>query len=171
MNGRSKSVVMAVALAMAVGLVAEAGGSRRKTTKRRTSKQRVSRTTTRNRATRRVTTGRLKPGGRKLYDSPGDDIFVGKGSVTRKRGKPSLYDSPGDDTYKPGRLRYDSPGNDKFASGKRSLNDSDGDDTMAGKPTVVVGKPTGGKPKGAAGAASRRSLLLPAVQAAREAGR
>ena len=119
MNGRSKSVVMAVALAMAVGLVAEAGGSRRKTTKRRTSKQRVSRTTTGNRGTRRATACGHKPGARKLYDSPGDDTF--------KPGR-LRYDSPGDDTFKPGQRLYDSPGDDTFKA-PRVRYDSPGDDT------------------------------------------
>ena len=92
MNGRSKSVVMAFAVAMAVGLVAEARGVRSRNASRSTGQRRVSRTTTGTRSTRRAP------------------------AYGHKLGKRNGYDSPGDDTFKSRRLRYDSPGDDILKS-------------------------------------------------------
>ena len=91
----------------------KAGGSGK--AKRRSSKRRASRTITRKRGTRRVAAARLEAGGRKLYDSPGDDTY----KPGRRR-----WDSVGDDTYKPGRRLYDEHLN---------LHDSPGDDTFVGR--------------------------------------
>ena len=143
MNGRSKSVVVAFAMAMAVGLVAEAGRSRRNTTKRHTSRKGLSQpgSGTRSSGLSQPGSGTRSSGGtrgyghkptaRKLHDSPGNDKFTrgrrrydspGNDEFRRK-----LWDSPGDDTFKSRRLRYDSPGDDTFRSRRRRY-DSPGND-------------------------------------------
>ena len=155
MDGRSKSVVVAVAMAMAVGLVGEARESGPGEAGRRTANQRVSRgskgTSERGAKAQGILVGgsdTLKCG-RGAHAQNGDQDFksrrVGYGrndhsDVARKigifspgdwgirRGGASPYDSPGDDTFKSRQLRYDSPGDDTFKS-RRLRYDSPGDDT------------------------------------------
>ena len=152
MNGRSKSVVMAFAMAMAVGLVGEARASGPGKGGRRTANQRVSRSSkgTSERSPKRVGTliggrsakaqGILVGGsdtlkcGRVGYDRNDHSDVARKigifapGDWGIRRGGASPYDSPGDDTFKSRQLRYDSPGDDTFKS-RRLRYDSPGDDT------------------------------------------
>ena len=139
MDGRSKSVVVAFVVAMAVGLVAEAahkgsgkagrriGRSSRRATgsKRRLvpTRTRPSASSHKLRGSGAVTRRTYGYGAGGTFDTTENSVPGGARARRRLR-----YDSPGDDTFGPRRRLYDSPGDDTFVPRPR-LYDSPGDDT------------------------------------------
>ena len=103
MNGHRTSVVVAFAVAMAVGLVAEGREFGPGKAGRHIGQRRVRRTRTGTAARSRKRVGKLirKPGSR-IIDN-GDAGFTRGKRVTKP------WDSPGDDTFKPGRAGFALP--------------------------------------------------------------